>query len=67
MQKSRTINTEGTLGRDSYRKINIGLECELEEGETLADARGEMSGQLDEAINEEIKKIKTAQKKYKNF
>jgi hypothetical protein len=67
IQKSRTINTEGTLGRDAYRKIMVGMEAEVGEGETPIKVRNKLSKEVDDTIKEEILKIKTTQKKYKNF
>lgn len=67
LQKSRTIKTEGTLGRDSYRKIMVGMECEVEEKETASQARIALSTEVDKAIRAEILALKTSQKKYNNF
>lgn len=67
LQKSRTINTEGTLGRDSYRKIMVGMECEVEAKETATQARKALSAEVDSAIRDEILALKTSQKKYTNF
>lgn len=67
LQKSRTIKTEGTLGRDSYRKIMVGMECEVEEKETAKKARIALSKEVENAIRDEILALKNSQKKYTNF
>ena len=60
IQKSRTIDVQGIMGRDHYRKITIGMTAEISADEIAEDAVAVLSEKVNEAINNEILNIKAA-------
>jgi hypothetical protein len=65
IEKSRTIEVGGVMGRDKYRKIVIGMTAELTQEDYPLNVEGEvkehkatLSRMVDEAIKEEVSKFK---------
>jgi len=54
IQKSKTIEVAGILGKDAYRKITIGAEAELNEGEDEIKAKETLNSFVDMAIADEV-------------
>jgi len=56
-QKSKTISTEGLLGKDFFRKVTIGSECEVSDGEDAVAAKDELIAFVDLALAIEVSKF----------
>jgi uncharacterized protein YggL (DUF469 family) len=54
LEKSKTIEVAGILGKDAYRKIVFGSNCEVEEGEDAIDAKNKLKKFINDAIAEEV-------------
>ena len=57
IQKSKTVETAGLLGKDAYRKITIGSECEVADGEDAVAAKDELIAFVDLALLIEVDKF----------
>jgi len=57
IQKSKTVETAGLLGKDAYRKITIGSECEVADGENAVAAKDELIAFVDLTLATEIQKF----------
>lgn len=58
IHKARTISVDGLLGRDKYRKIEVGLVTNTDEGEDGKEAIKKTIAVVDVTIQGEILKIK---------
>lgn len=65
IEKSRTIEVGGIMGRDKYRKIIVGMTASLDEDDCPLGVEGEvrthreqLSKMVDEAIAYEVNKFK---------
>lgn len=57
IRKSKTVETAGLLGRDAFRKVDIGSECEVADGEDAVAAKEELVAFIDLAIAIEVQKF----------
>lgn len=62
LEKSRTIEVDGILGRDKYRKIVVGMHADLEDKDNLEESQEELSQLIDNAISMEIIKFRQSNK-----
>lgn len=53
VQKTKTVMTEGLLGRDAYRKIMWGAEAEIQDGEDEIVAKEALNSFVDMSIADE--------------
>jgi len=62
IHKSRTIAVEGKLGRDAYRKIEVGMVADLDSTDENAKCFAELSDGVDKGMAFEIEKLNDASK-----
>lgn len=62
IEKSRTIEVAGLVGRDAYRKITVRMSADIEDGISVEDQRNALSDEIDRAIKNEVDKINAAKK-----
>jgi len=60
LHKSRTISVEGKLGRDAYRKIDVGMVADIESEDDNSKSFAELSEMVDKGMEYEIKKLNEA-------
>ncbi len=66
IEKSRTIEVDGMMGRDKFRKITIGMVADIEKEDTPHEAYEDLSNKVNEAINYEIKALNSKTRKMDN-
>ena len=62
IEKSRTIHVENIRGRDLFNKLTMAEEVELKDTDNEEEVRRQVSANIDNFFEEEIKKIKSHNK-----
>ena len=57
IHKSRTIAVEGKLGRDAYRKLEVGMIADIESDDDNSKCFSELSEMVDKGMAYEIDKL----------
>jgi len=57
IHKSRTISVEGKLGRDAYRKLEVGMVADMDSDDDNSKCFAELSEMVDKGMAYEIDKL----------